>query len=61
MFVANVLGLIGFSKSWFNAVFGMPKKNTKYLPMDLTFKELYIILYCYFFLFIFSYFSFIFF
>lgn len=61
MLVANVLGLIGFSKSWLNAVFGMPKKNTKYLPMDLTFKESYIILYCYFFLFIFSYFSFIFF
>lgn len=61
MFVANVLGLIGFSKAWFNVVFGLPRKNTKYLPMDLTFKESYIILYCFFFLFIFSYFSFIFF
>nr|QBI37911.1 NADH dehydrogenase subunit 4 [Tetrahymena rostrata]QGS65290.1 NADH dehydrogenase subunit 4 [Tetrahymena rostrata] len=61
MFVANVLGLIGFSKAWFNVVFGMPKKNTKFLPMDLSFKESYIILYCYFFLFIFSYFSYIFF
>ncbi len=61
MLVANVLGLIGFSKSWFNVVFGMPKKNTKYLPIDLSFKESYIILYCFFFLFIFSYFSIIFF
>lgn len=61
MLVANVLGLIGFSKSWFNVVFGMPKKNTKYLPIDLSLKEAYIILYCFFFLFIFSYFSVIFF
>lgn len=61
MFVANVLGLIGFSKAWFNSVFGMPKKNTKYLPLDLTIKESYIILYCFFLLFIISYCFFLFF
>lgn len=61
MFVANVLGLIGFSKAWFNSVFGMPKKNTKYLPLDLTIKESYIILYCYFLLFLVSYCFFLFF
>jgi len=60
MLVANVFGLIGFSKVWFNAVFGMPKKHTEYLPLDLSFKELYIILYCFLFLFLFSYFSYIF-
>jgi len=61
MLVANVLGLIGFSKTWFNSVFGMPKKNTKYLPLDLTIKESYIILYCLLLLFIISYCTFLFF
>lgn len=60
MLVANVFGLIGFSKVWFNAIFGMPKKHLEYLPLDLSFKELYIILYCFLFLFLFSYFSYIF-
>ena len=57
MFVANVLGLIGFSKCWFNAVFGMFKKKEKYMPLDLTIKESYIILFCYGFLLFFSFFS----
>lgn len=61
MLAANVIGLIGFSKAWFNLIFGMLKKNTKYLPMDLTYKELYIIAYCFLFLFLFSYFPSIFF
>ena len=61
MFVANVLGLIGFSKAWFNVLFGLPKKNTKYLALDLTFKELYIIVYCIILLFLVSYLYFIFF
>ena len=56
MFMANVLGLIGFSKCWFNAVFGMHKKNMKYLPLDLTSKELLIILFCFAFLLFFSFF-----
>lgn len=44
MFTANVVGLIGFSKVWFNLVFGGYTKNTKYLPMDLSYKEGLIIL-----------------
>lgn len=55
MVMANVLGLIGFSKAWFNVVFGGFTKYTKYLPMDLTFKEVYIIFINFFFLFILSY------
>lgn len=61
MFIANVIGLIGFSKAWFNVLFGLPKKNTKYLALDLTFKELYIIIYCILLLFLISYLYFIFF
>jgi len=40
-FIANCLGLIGFSKCWFNTIFGMNyrKKSLK----DLTIKEVYII------------------
>ncbi len=55
MIMANVLGLIGFSKAWFNVVFGAFTKYTKYLPMDLTYKEIYIIFINFFFLFILSY------
>lgn len=55
MTMANVLGLIGFSKAWFNVVFGAFTKYTKYLPMDLTYKEVYIIFINFFFLFILSY------
>ncbi len=47
MLIANVFGLIGFSKAWFNVVFGMNTKIEKYLPMDLTYKELFIILSCF--------------
>jgi hypothetical protein len=47
MLTANVFGLIGFSKAWFNVVFGMNTKIEKYLPMDLTYKELFIILSCF--------------
>lgn len=42
-FIANVLGLIGFSKCWFDITFGMSLKNQKLLPLDLNYKELYII------------------
>jgi NADH:ubiquinone oxidoreductase subunit 4 (subunit M) len=41
--IANVLGLIGFSKCWLDVVFGMSLKNSKLLPMDLNIKELYLI------------------
>ena len=56
MFVANVLGLIGFSKCWFNVVFGMLRKNLNVIPFDLTIKEILILGFCFFFLFIFSFF-----
>lgn len=52
MFICNFLGLIGFSKCWFNVTFGMMASNTKYLPVDLTTKELFIILSCFLFLFL---------
>jgi NADH-ubiquinone oxidoreductase chain 4 len=47
MLFANALGLIGFSKCWFNVVFGTTNNNLKCLPVDLTAKELFIILNCY--------------
>ena len=43
MLTANVVGLVGFSKVWFNLVFGGYTKNTKYLPMDLSYKEIYMV------------------
>lgn len=57
MFLANVLGLIGFSKCWFNAVFGLFRKDSSVGIVDLTYKELLIIIFCYVFLFFFSFFS----
>jgi NADH:ubiquinone oxidoreductase subunit 4 (subunit M) len=56
LFFANVLGLIGFSKNWYNAIFGMNTKVNNTIFLDLTFKETYVILYCFFFLFFFSFF-----
>lgn len=56
-FIANVLGLIGFSKCWFDATFGMNLKNHKLAPFDLNIKELYIIYIPIAFLFIFVFFS----
>ena len=55
-FIANVLGLVGFSKCWFDATFGMSLKKHKIAPMDLNIKELYIIYIPIAFLFIFSFF-----
>jgi hypothetical protein len=51
--------LIGFSKSWFDVVFGMNVKNFKYIPLDLTIKESFIIILCILNLIIISYFNFI--
>lgn len=56
MFIANVIGLIGFSKAWFNSVFGLNKKHLNSIPMDLTFKEIYVISFSLFFLLFFSFF-----
>jgi NADH-quinone oxidoreductase subunit M len=56
-FIANVLGLIGFSKCWFDATFGMNLKNHKLTPYDLNIKEMYIIWISISFLFIFTFIS----
>lgn len=61
MTIANAVGLIGFSKCWYNLVFGGRKDVFHTFPLDLTFKEIYILLYCFFFLFFFSFFPFVFF
>lgn len=55
-FIANVLGLIGFSKCWFDITFGLNLKNHKLAPLDLNTKELYIIYIPVVCLFIFSFF-----
>jgi NADH:ubiquinone oxidoreductase subunit 4 (subunit M) len=47
MLFANVLGLIGFSKCWFNVVFGTMNNALESVPMDLTTKEILIISNCY--------------
>ena len=46
LFVSNVIGLIGFSKCWFNIIFGMNPKKYSYKVLDLTVKEFYIIYSC---------------
>lgn len=46
MYFANFFGLIGFSKCWFNVVFGLTLKNQDKAVIDLTLKELLIILIC---------------
>lgn len=56
-FFANVLGLVGFSKCWFDTTFGMNLKNHKLSPFDLNNKELYIIYVSVIFLFLFVFFS----
>lgn len=57
MLVANTFGLIGFSKVWFNLLFGLPKKSINSLVIDLALKEIYIIIICLLFLFILTYFN----
>jgi hypothetical protein len=57
MLIANTFGLIGFSKIWFNLLFGLPKKSSNTLIVDLALKELYIIIICLLFLFFLSYFN----
>ena len=55
LYVANFLGLIGFSKCWFNVVFGLNMKNQNKLPIDLTWKDFFIIFICIFSMFIFGF------
>lgn len=56
-FISNVLGLIGFSKSWFGVTFGMNLKDQRSAPFDLNFKELYIIFMSIIFLLVFTFFT----
>ena len=48
LYIANFLGLVGFSKCWFNVVFGLSMKNSKNNNniIDLSFKEFFIIFIC---------------
>lgn len=55
LFIMNVLGLIGFSKPWFNVLFGLPSKNQKSPLVDLARREIYIILFPISFFFFFTY------
>ena len=55
LFCMNVLGLIGFSKPWFNAIFGLPNKNLRAPMVDLSRRELLIISCPMLFFFIFTY------
>lgn len=57
MFISNVIGLIGFSKCWFNIVFGLNSSLKKTPVLDLTIKEFYIIFLSFFFLFFFTFIS----
>ena len=55
LYSANFLGLIGFSKCWYNVIFGLTLKNQKKIPIDLTFKEIFIINICIVFMFLFGF------
>jgi len=57
MIIANAFGLIGFSKCWYNLVFGGRKDVFHAFPLDLTYKEIYTLFFSFFFLFFFTFFS----
>lgn len=48
LFGANFFGLLGFSKVWYNVVFGMTSIDKNYAVNDLSFKEIYTLSICYF-------------
>lgn len=48
LFVANFLGLIGFSKCWFNILFGLNLKFKNNILIDLTLKEIFFFCICFF-------------
>lgn len=56
LFGSNFFGLIGFSKCWFNVIFGLNLKNCTNPQIDLTSKEILIIFVCIFFSFLFNFF-----
>jgi NADH:ubiquinone oxidoreductase subunit 4 (subunit M) len=47
---ANLIGVLGFCKCFFNVIFGMSLKFAKMCIIDLTIKEIYISIICIFFL-----------
>lgn len=47
LFGANFFGLIGFSKVWFNVVFGMTSIEKNHMINDLSYKETYTLTLCY--------------
>jgi len=51
IFIANYFGMLGFSKCWFNCIFGLTMKNQDKLPLDLNVIEICIITTCFLFLF----------
>lgn len=55
LFIMNVLGLIGFSKPWFNALFGLPNIYLQHAFPDLSRREMAIIGFPFFFFFFFTY------
>lgn len=44
---ANFLGIVGFSKVWYNVIFGLMPLKIKLIPKDLSFKEIYILVFCF--------------
>ncbi len=58
MFVLNFLGLLGFSKSWFNVLFGLPSTNNSVIALDLSKKEFCILFFSFLFLFFSTFFFF---
>ena len=58
MFVLNFFGLVGFSRGWFNALFGLPSTGVPVLTLDLSKKELLISSFLFFFLFFSTFFFF---
>lgn len=47
LLVANFLGLVGFSKCWFNITFGLTLNSQDKSVIDLTFKEILVISICF--------------
>lgn len=53
--VVNIFGIIGFSKTWFNIIFGLPNSDAKKPILDLSKRELFISFYCFIFFILFNY------
>jgi hypothetical protein len=55
MLIVNVFGLIGFSKPWFNILFGLSNHTISQKVLDLSWKEIYVIAYTFFFFLLINY------